>query len=80
MHFSLNNWELLKKGCARLFLIKCQISGKEMPVLASRSASSLKSWVTRLFCRTFGQLYIYAFQNEERQYNTKMIIAGIHVL
>ena len=40
MHFSLNNWELLEKGCARLFLIKCQISGKEMPVLASRNASS----------------------------------------
>lgn len=49
MHFSLNNWELLKKGCARLFLIKCQISGKEMPVLASRSASSLKSGVHGYF-------------------------------
>lgn len=80
MHFSFHKWELLKKGCARLFLIKCQISGKEMPVLASRSASSLKIWGLRLFGKTFVQLYIYTIQNEERQYNTKMIIAGIHVL
>lgn len=65
----------------------CQIVFNKMPDLGQWNASSCikKCQFSKIMGYTailqdFAQLYIYAFQNEERQYNTKMIIAGIHVL